>query len=212
MHQADIAIEQLVDRICAARCAPVLASKAGTDRGFACLLAMLRPRIRSLVMRYGLADLREDAEQACAIAVHRALDSYDPSRARFTTHVTWQMRGELQGLRHRERIDQQPAVRVAGIRLRSLDGLLEAGAHPEIIDDAAYARLEGAASAALARRALQRLMEQVGSSQREFEIVLGAVFEPDREARLPVREREKRRQVVRRTFRNCAKAALRAPL
>ncbi|MGE7971076.1 sigma factor, partial [Sphingomonas sp. NPDC092331] len=66
------------------------------DRAFAQILKLIAPRIRHFVRQYGLTAHWEDAEQCCAIAVHRAIESYDPTKAQFTTFVNWQIRGELQ--------------------------------------------------------------------------------------------------------------------
>src|ERR1700755_377732 len=67
-----------------------------TDRAFARILKLIAPRIRHFIRQYGLVDHWEDAEQVCAIAVHRAIEAYEPEKAKFTTFVNWQIRGELQ--------------------------------------------------------------------------------------------------------------------
>ncbi|GGB74539.1 hypothetical protein GCM10010833_32200 [Blastomonas aquatica] len=53
----------------------------------------------------------EDAEQVCAIAIHRAIGAYDPAKAKFTTFLNWQIRGELQSLRFRLMTDHRPSAR-----------------------------------------------------------------------------------------------------
>ncbi|WP_204348458.1 sigma factor, partial [Klebsiella pneumoniae] len=73
--------------------------RVAVDRAFAQILKLIAPRIRHFVRQYGLTAHWEDAEQCCAIAVHRAIESYDPAKAQFTTFVNWQIRGELQSLR-----------------------------------------------------------------------------------------------------------------
>ena len=51
------------------------------DRAFAHILKLIAPRIRHFVRQYGLTAHWEDAEQCCAIAVHRAIQGYDPTKA-----------------------------------------------------------------------------------------------------------------------------------
>lgn len=179
------------------------------DRAFASLLTMLGPRIRHLTRVYGLTDLAEDAAQACAIGVHRALQSYDPARARFTTHVTWQMRGELQGLRHRMRLDQRQSARSASVRTVSLDDLCgpagDRTALFEIVDEQALEAVEAAASDTLAERAICGLMDRLGSPEHERQIVRDALADREPAHAAARFTSEQRRQIVRRTFRNCAK-------
>lgn len=99
------ALEQAVTELIRARtareAAPGPRARAYVDRAFARLAALAAPRIRYFIRRYGLTDAAEDAEQVCAIALHRAAERYDPRRARFTTYVNWQIRAELQALRQR---------------------------------------------------------------------------------------------------------------
>ncbi len=96
------------------------------DRDFAALLALMLPRIKRLIVQYRMLDIADDAQQAAAIGVYRALQTYDPAKASFVTHATWQMRGELQSLRHRVRLDQRRSAVSAGISTVSLDGLTTA--------------------------------------------------------------------------------------
>lgn len=174
------------------------------------IFLLLAPRIQHLTARYGLRDMEDDARQACAIAIHRAVQSYDRAKASFSTHVTWAMRGELQSLRHRVRLDQRDSAKAAGVHTVSLEGLStgEGQAVYEIVDDASLARVEQAASDMTTRRALTRLMDRIDSPEHERGIVLEALFERESRQELPAKERERRRQIVRRTFRNCAKAAM----
>ena len=181
------------------------------DRAFARLLERLKPRIAYLVGRYGLSDMREDAEQACAIGVHRALETYDPRKARFTTHVTWQLRGELQSLRHRVRLDQRQSARSAQVRTVSLEALsaayAESGEVFEIVDEDALQRVERTCSNALVRRSLLRLMNRIETPVQERVIVLESVFDREGDDARYGKTREQRRQIVRRNIRNCAKVA-----
>ena len=179
------------------------------DRFFAQLVDCLKPRIGHLIQRYGLSDMRDDAEQACAIGVYRALESYDPARSRFTTHVTWQLRGELQSLRHRVRLDQRQSARSAGARTVSLEAITHDDGDKsevmQIVDEHALALTERKSSDVLAMRYLGKLMERAGAPAQERPIVLEALFERDGGAMRYGKTREQRRQIVRRNFRNCAK-------
>ena len=114
------------------------------DRAFRRILTALSARIRYLTRRYGLDDMADDAAQACAIGIHRAIASYDPQKAAFATHATWAMRGELQSLRHRVRLDQRTSARNAGIVTLAL-GLGhedDAAAALEIVDETAQQMVE----------------------------------------------------------------------
>ncbi|MBD2843273.1 sigma factor [Erythrobacter rubeus] len=184
------------------------------DHQFAELLTLLGPRIARMVRRYGLCDMRDDAEQVAAIGVHRALVSFDPERASFSTHVTWQIRGELQGLRHRMRLDQRRSARIAGIKTVAIEGLRmpDAACAPagdfEVVDDSAQARSERAASDSLVRAFMHGLFERLSAPEHERVIVIDYLFERETRSREALsRTPEQRRQIVRRTFRNCARIA-----
>jgi hypothetical protein len=64
------------------------------DRHFRALMELLGTQIYHFTRVYGLMDMQDDARQACAISVHRAIAAYDLAKARFTTFVMWQLRGE----------------------------------------------------------------------------------------------------------------------
>jgi len=182
---------------------------AAYDREFAGFLAMLSGRIAWLIRQYRLVDLQDDAQQAAAIGVHRALATFDPTKARFTTHMTWQIRGELQGLRHRMRLDQRRSAVAAGISTVSLEELgvtdSEAGVF-EVIDDDALRRVESAASDRMAWSVLSQALDQLGAPREERAIVRDYLFERSVTARKEIeRTPEQCRQVVRRNMRNCAK-------
>lgn len=103
---------------------PSARQRAAIDRAFARIMAIVAPRVRHFIRQYGLTAHREDAEQVCAIGVHRAIEAYDPAKALFTTFVNWQLRGELQGLRFRLMDDQRPSarkVRATTISLHDMD-------------------------------------------------------------------------------------------
>ncbi|MEM9501117.1 MAG: hypothetical protein AAF941_04660 [Pseudomonadota bacterium] len=177
------------------------------ERDFAGLLAMLIPRIAKLIRQYRLEDMREDAEQAAAIGVHRALLSFDREKARFATHVTWQIRGELQSLRHRMRLDQRTSAKNAGVMTVSLEALGNSGEERlvvEIADDAALPLAESGASDAMALSLMNSLLDRLESPAEERAILLEHLLDRD-SANATVRTRERRRQIVRRTYRNCIK-------
>ncbi|WP_128891536.1 sigma factor [Erythrobacter sp. HKB08] len=176
------------------------------DRHFRQLLEMLGPRIRYLGARYGLSDMREDAWQACALGIHRALLSYEPGKASFSTHATWQMRGELQSLRHRVRLDQRDSAKAAGITTVAIEGLRQGEARQlfEIVDDEAQPDVERAASDHLAYRSISALLDRLEATPSDRSTMLAALF-GDSPLGATREQREKDRQVVRRLSRNCRK-------
>ena len=179
------------------------------DRHYRRILELLQPRIAWLTRRYGLGHCREDAEQACAIGVYRAIGRWEPERARFATLAHWQMRGELQALRHRAMLDQRPAAKAIEARTVSMhraDGSTIADV--AMLDEAAaLAGTERRAADAMTGDLLRMLLARVGSPEHERQIVEAAVFAPDTSSSLSRTTRERHRQIVRRTFRNCAKVA-----
>lgn len=136
-------------------------ARAEADRHFVRALHLIAPRIRHFTRTYGLLDHAEDAAQACAIALHRAIDLYDPLQSRFTTFVNWQLRGELQALRFRLRADRRASARKVGAVTVSLDAMLADGnADLAALTDAeALARTEALAAETLARRACGTLLD-----------------------------------------------------
>ncbi|WP_395328406.1 sigma-70 family RNA polymerase sigma factor [Novosphingobium sp. BL-8H] len=139
--------------------------RAEVDRAFAHILRLIAPRIRHFIRQYGLAAHWDDAEQACAIAVHRAIQAYDPEKAQFTTFVNWQIRGELQSLRFRLMTDQRPSAKKVEAVTVSLDavGTGDDGEEISIVasieDEEALHRTESAASDYLAREAMLSLTD-----------------------------------------------------
>lgn len=139
--------------------------RAEIDRAFAHILKLIAPRIRHFIRQYGLAGHWDDAEQCCAIAVHRAILGYEPEKAQFTTFVNWQLRGELQSLRFRVMTDQRPSARKVEATTVSLDAITggEDGEGLSILaaiaDEDALGRTEAGASEYLARSAMKALTE-----------------------------------------------------
>lgn len=146
--------------------APGARARLLADRSFARLAALVAPRIRYFTRRYGLADVAEDAAQACAIALHRAAEHYDPARARFTTYVTWQLRAELQALRHRLHGDQRCAGRRHVTATLSLDALQTEGIDEWLVDPAAEFETAQGAADNLAARLADRLVEDWADRRR----------------------------------------------
>ncbi|MGB3470656.1 MAG: sigma factor [Erythrobacter sp.] len=150
------------------------------DRAFTDMLEALRPRIIRLIAQYALTDMREDAEQAAAIGVHRALQTFDPAQASFATHATWQIRGELQSLRHRMRLDQRRSAMSAGLTTVSLEALSAAGEPLGLSDTAALEATESAASDAMAQRLAERLLDRAHASGDERAIMFEYLFDGSR--------------------------------
>ena len=139
--------------------------RVNVDRAFASILKLIAPRFRHFIRQYGLTAHWEDAEQCCAIAVHRAIQAYDPAKAQFTTFVNWQIRGELQSLRFRLMTDQRPSAKKVEATTVSLSTLTASNdgedMPPELLieDEDALARTEGGASEYLAQGAITSLID-----------------------------------------------------
>lgn len=147
-----------------------------TDKAFAAILKLIAPRIRHFIRQYGLVAHWDDAEQVAAIAVHRAIEAYDPAKAQFTTFVNWQIRGEMQGLRFRLMTDQRSSAKKVEATTVSLDSIVqfadgESVGMETLIEDAdALDRVEAGASEYLARSAMEALATQYVKHQRQVEI------------------------------------------
>lgn len=171
------------------------------DRAFATVLQVIAPRIRHFIKQYGLTAHWEDAEQVCAIGVHRAIEAYDPEKAMFTTFVNWQLRGELQGLRFRLMDDQRPSAKKVEATTISLHAM-ERGADGEdmpleamIEDEFAEGRTEASAADHMARQTCSALMDEyvchlrsVGIAQlkRKAQSARPLATRRDRSSALPV--------------------------
>lgn len=151
---------------------PTARQRANVDKAFAEILKLIAPRIRHFVRQYGLTAFHEDAEQVCAIAVHRAIESYDPEKAKFTTFVNWQIRGELQSLRFRLMTDQRPsAKKVDGVTVSIHAGATSADGEETTLealieDDGALERAEGAAAEHLADQTAVALIDAYIEQER----------------------------------------------
>lgn len=144
---------------------PTRRQRANIDKAFVAILRLIAPRIRHFIRQYGLVGHWEDAEQCCAIAVHRAILGYDPEKAQFTTFVNWQIRGELQGLRFRLMTDQRPSAKKVAATTVSLNAVTSGSEGEEntlesmIVDEHALSRTESAASDFLANSATTSLID-----------------------------------------------------
>lgn len=140
--------------------------RANADRAFAQILKLIAPRIRHFIRQYGLVAHWDDAEQCCAIGVHRAIQAYDPEKAQFTTFVNWQLRGELQSLRFRLMTDQRPSAKKVDAVTVSLHAVSvgadgdDASLESMIEDCEALSRTEAAASDYFAQGACAALIER----------------------------------------------------
>lgn len=159
--------------------------RAAVDRHFARLLRLIAPRIRHFTRAYGLTDHADDAAQACAVGLLRAIDAYDPAKARFTTFVNWQLRGELQSLRFRLRTDMREPARRVGAQTVSLDAVLadDVARMLDMADDEALEKTEALAAETLARRACGTLLDEHFAQMRRM-----AMREGERRARPRGRE------------------------
>ena len=153
------AVTDLIEARTALDIAPGARARARVDHAFTRIAALVAPRIRYFTRAYGLADVAEDAQQVCAIALHRAAGHYDPQRARFTTYVNWQLRAELQALRLRLHGDQRSAGRRRAGAMVSLDAILDAGGDGWLADPAAEIAAEQGAADGLAKLAADRLAD-----------------------------------------------------
>jgi RNA polymerase sigma-32 factor len=170
MSKTTIALEALVADVIANRAEagmkPTARQRANTDRAFASILKLIAPRIRHFIRQYGLVAHWEDAEQAAAIAVHRAIEAYDPEKAQFTTFVNWQIRGEMQSLRFRLMTDQRSSakkVEALTISLQDLSRPQDGEDTPfeaTIEDEEALDATEAGASAYLAQSATESLIDE----------------------------------------------------
>lgn len=147
-------------------CRPTARQRVAIDRAFASVMKIVAPRVRHFIKQYGLTSHWDDAEQVCAIGVHRAIEAYDPEKAMFTTFVNWQLRGELQGLRFRLMDDQRPSAKKVDATTISLHGMdhgpegEDMSIEASIEDEGAVERTEACASEHLTERACSALLNE----------------------------------------------------
>ena len=70
----EVAVTDYIQARTALDAAPGARARALADRNFARLAMLAAPRVRYFTRTYGLTDVAEDAEQVCAIALHRAAE------------------------------------------------------------------------------------------------------------------------------------------
>ena len=170
MSKTTIALEKLVADVIANRAGNGVSQTArqrvNNDRTFMAILKLIAPRIRHFIRQYGLVAHWEDAEQACAIGVHRAIEGYDPEKAQFTTFVNWQLRGELQSLRFRLMTDQRSSAKRVEATTVSIHSVAynaegdETNFEGMIEDENALALVEAGASRYLAEAATKALIDE----------------------------------------------------
>lgn len=175
MSKTTAALEAAVAQVLANRAAEGerqgARQRGATDRAYAAILKLIAPRIRHFIRHYGLAHHWDDAEQCCAIGVHRAIEAYDPTKAQFTTFVNWHLRGELQSLRFRLMTDQRASAKKVEATTISMNALTtrdgeETSLEALIEDESALARTEAGASDYLATRAREALIDHYGDHLR----------------------------------------------
>ena len=170
MSKTTITLENLVADVIANRAVDGVSQTArhrvNVDRTFMAILKLIAPRIRHFIRQYGLVAHWEDAEQACAIGVHRAIEGYDPEKAQFTTFVNWQLRGELQSLRFRLMTDQRSSAKRVEATTISIQSIAynnegdETSFEAMIEDEGALALVEAGASKYLAEAATKALIDE----------------------------------------------------
>jgi RNA polymerase sigma-32 factor len=180
MSKTTVALEQLVANVIANRAEAgakqTARQRLNTDRAFASILKLIAPRIRHFIRQYGLVAHWEDAEQACAIAVHRTIEAYEPEKAQFTTFVNWQIRGELQSLRFRLMTDQRSSAKKVEATTISIHNVArgsngeEASLENLIEDEDSVERVEAGASAYLAEAATKALIDEYIEHLRDIGI------------------------------------------
>ncbi|MBZ6379225.1 hypothetical protein B5C34_08855 [Pacificimonas flava] len=150
------AVQIIIDNTPADEAAQTRRQKRNIDLAFMDIMKLIAPRVRYFTRQYGLTAHADDAEQCCAIAVHRAIQAYDPEKATFTTFVNWQIKGELQSLRFRLMAEQRPTAKKVNARLVSLHTPMgeedseAATLETQIPDEASLDRTEAGASDRLA--------------------------------------------------------------
>ena len=162
----EVAVAKVIENTPAGDVRQTARQRVEADRAFAQILKLIAPRIRHFIRQYGLVAHWDDAEQCCAIGVHRAIQGYEPEKAQFTTFVNWQLRGELQSLRFRLMTDQRPSAKKVAATTVSLQAVSagvdgEEGSLESMIEDTdALARTEAGAADYLADAARTALIDR----------------------------------------------------
>lgn len=135
------------------------------NEAFAGLLKLLGPRIKHMIIRWGLSQLHDDAMQAAHIGVFKALETFDPAIAQFSTHVNFRLQAQMKDLRfHMFRDERSDALKV-GARTISADAPVSADGEgagtiiDEVEAEGALEATEASVATLLSERLLQRLLE-----------------------------------------------------
>lgn len=96
--------------------------RAERDRYISEIQRILRPSVRRMTNKKNLSrDLQDEFEQHTNIAIMKALSSWDPIRGKFSTHVHWEIRAELQIIQHFQHPERRRLVVATPIQKIELD-------------------------------------------------------------------------------------------
>lgn len=176
------------------------AERTRADRAFARLHRQMVARLGRAIGGGRFHGAADDAEQAVAIGLVKALDTYDPARAKFVTHATWAVRAELKTLGWQLHVDQRPCNRDRGVRTVSghapTGGGEAAGElFDQLADAAAQPACERRAADSFAARMLEAIVErrhrrEAACHEREWDArAVPAPKRAERHAALVARQR-----------------------
>ncbi len=96
--------------------------RAERDRYIFAIQNILRPSVRRMTNKKNLSrDLQDEFDQHTNIAIMKALSTWDPIRGKFSTHVHWEIRAELQIIQHFQHPERRRLVVATPIRKIELD-------------------------------------------------------------------------------------------
>ncbi len=96
--------------------------RAERDRYIFEIQRILRPSVRRMTNKKNLSrDLHDEFEQHTNIAIMKALSTWDPVRGKFSTHVHWEIRAELQIIQHFQHPERRRLVVATPIQKIELD-------------------------------------------------------------------------------------------
>lgn len=160
-------------------------ARHGVDDAVRALHALVARRIQWLVVRHGLAEMGDDAEQACLMALVDAARRWDPDRSSFATWLGWHLRGVLAGLRRQWLGDHRTAAGRQRAATQSLDGDMAAQLPSDwLMDPTAEMDVTRAAADWLAVRCANRLAADCSETART-EWVARLIDDAERSAPLP---------------------------
>lgn len=91
------------------------------DRMIYAMQKMLAPTVTYLASRKNMMAVKDDVDQHAAIAICKALSTWIPEKASFSTHVHWQIMAELGALQHALYPDRRKLKTPQRIRFVELD-------------------------------------------------------------------------------------------